>query len=186
METKALVEGILYMQPDLELLFRAAHIIDPRDEKRNWKPVEHNEIGFINKFTNPRLIVIIETQIHVFLVGDPYIDEYGNEKGFHVYIIEGFNCKHTAIDKNRLIGEVKSRTNDVDRFLPEGYMRRIVYMDRGNVYIFNKMDGKNNLFGKSKWSMGTNVYSVDVPSYDTTADAILRQCYEHIEEYYKK
>lgn len=182
MRTKDLVEGILYMNPTLRLLFEAAHIID---KDRDWKPVEHNEIGFIHKFRDPKFIVIVETQIHVLMMGDPYIDEFGNERGFHVYIIEGPNCKHTAIDKKKLIEEVKAITNQ-ERFLPEGYMNRIIYMDTNNVCIFNKMDGKNNLFGKSKWSLGSNIYDVSIPSYDTSADVILRQCYEQVEEYYKK
>lgn len=185
MKTKDLVEGILFMNPALEIFFKAAHIIDHKDESRDWKPVEHKEIGFINKFTNPKFIVIVETQIHVFMIGDPYTDEYGNGKGFHVYIIEGFNCKHTAIDKNKLLGEVKNRTKE-DRFLPDGYMKRIIYMDTKSVYIFNKIDGKSSLFGKATWSMGTNVYNVDVPAYTTSAETILKQCYDTVEEYYKQ
>lgn len=185
MNTKDLVEGLLYIKPDLELYFRAAQLIDSLDEKRNWKPVEHNEIGFINKFTNPKFIVIIETQIHVFIIGDPYVDEFGKDRGFHVYIVEGFNCKHTAIDKNRLIGEVKNRTSE-DRFLPEGYMKRILYMDSNSIYVWNRIDGKNSLFGKTKWSVGTDVYNVNVPAYETSADTILKECYKEIEDQYKK
>jgi len=181
MKTKDLVEGLLYLNPSLEIFFKAAHIIS---KDRDWKPVQHNEIGFIHKFTNPKFIVVVETQIHVFLFGDPYIDEYGNQKGFHVYMIEGFNCKHTAVDKNRLIGEIKAITTE-ERFLPEGYMKRIIYMDMSNVFIFNKMDGRDSLFGKSTWSMGTNIYNVGVPTYKTSAKDILHQCYEQIEEYYK-
>jgi hypothetical protein len=116
MKTKDLVEGLLYINPRLERYFKAANIIS---KERNWKPVQHNEIGFINKFKDPKFIVVVETQIHVFLFGDPYIDEYGSEKGFHVYMIEGFNCKHTAVNRNRLIGEIKAITTE-ERFLPEG------------------------------------------------------------------
>lgn len=178
MKTKELVEGILYLNPSLEILFRAAQIIS---KERDWKPVEHNEIGFIHKFTNPKFIVIVETQIHVFMIGDPYLDEYGNNHGFHVYIIEGYNCKHTAIDRNKLIGEVKAITNQ-ERFLPEGYMRRIVYLDCNNVFVFNKIDGRDNLFGKSTWTMGIDIYDTSVTTYITNADSILKECYKQIEE----
>ena len=184
MKTKELVEGILYMNPTLELLFRAAHITN--NEDRNWKPVEHNEIGFIHKFTAPKFVVIVETQIHVFIFGDPYTDEFGNERGFHVYIIEGPNCKHTAVDKKKLIDEVKLLTSQ-ERFLPEGYMNRIIYMDaHGLLYIFNKSDGKSNFFSKSTWTYGTDIYKVEPNNQEPmSAEKILKECYTQVEDYYR-
>lgn len=178
MKTKDLVEGLLYLNPSLEIFFKAANIIA---KDRNWKPVQHNEIGFIHKFVNPKFLIVVETQIHVYLFGDAYIDEYGKSKGFHVYTIDGFNCKHTAFDCKKLLDEIR-RTVRSERFLPEGYMYRIIYMDNNNVYIFNKIDGKNNLFGKAPWSIGTNMYDIEVPTYETTADNIIKECYKHIEE----
>ncbi len=178
MKTKLLVEGLLYMNPALEIFFRAAHIINDKD--RNWKPVEHNEIGFIHKFMNPKFLVIVENQIHVFLFGDPYIDEFGKERGFHVYVIDGFNCKHTAVDKKKLIEEIKFITSQ-ERFLPDECMNRIIYMDNKSVYIFNKITGKK-LFGKSTWSTGTDIYNAGAVSYETSADEIIKECYKHIEE----
>ena len=49
MKTKFLVEGLLYMNPALEIFFRAAHIINDTDRK--WQPVAHEEIGFIHKLS---------------------------------------------------------------------------------------------------------------------------------------
>lgn len=178
MKTKFLVEGLLYMNPALEIFFRAAHIINDTDRK--WQPVAHEEIGFIHKFQNPKFLVIIDNQIHVFLFGDPYVDEFGKERGFHVFVIDGYNCKHTALDKKKLIEEIKFLVNQ-EKFLPEEYMNRIIYMDNNEVYIFNKIGGKK-LFSKSTWSIGTDIYSVDALTYETSADEIIKECYKHIEE----
>ena len=54
-------------------------------------------------------------------------------------------------------------------------------MDNNAVYIFNKIGGKK-LFSKSTWSIGTDIYSVDALTYETSADEIIKECYKHIEE----
>lgn len=173
--TKELVEGLLYLNPKTELFFRAAKIID---KDRNWKPKEHDEIYEINKFKNPKFLVIVETQIHVIIFGDAIpIDN----KIRHIYIVEGFNCKHTLVDKNNLIDLVKEMVNE-NRFLPEEYMHRILYMDNNQVYIFNKLDKTKNFFAKSVWSLGTDIYAMNVPTVETKADEIIRQAYDTVLE----
>lgn len=172
-KTKELVEGILYLCPSSEIFFRAAKIIS---KERNWKAKPHPEIYEINKFSNPKFLVIVETQIHVIVFGDPInVDN----KVRHIYIIEGFNARHTLTNMNNLIDTIKEMVTE-DRFLPTEYMHRIIYMDRKQVYVCNKISKSKNFFSKSQWSLGTDIYGQHNPVIETTAYEIIKQAYDSV------
>ena len=55
-------------------------------------------------------------------------------------------------------------------------------MDNNQVYIFNKLDKTKNFFAKSVWSLGTDIYAMNVPTVETKADEIIRQAYDTVLE----
>ena len=168
MTTKEIVEAILYLNPSTEKYFKASHIIS---KERNWKAFAHPEFPFINNFKDPKFIVIISKQIHVYLIGDLI-----QGKRYNVINIEGFSADHLSITKGVLTDIIKKTVSE-KLFLPDNYQDRIIYMHDGELYIFNRLDTKGNIFSKSKWSLGTDIYSADVKTYETNARDILKAIY---------
>lgn len=176
MTTKDIVEAILYLNPDTEKLFRASHIIS---EERNWKAKPHPEYPFINAFKDPRFLVIISTQIHVYLIGDT-VKAKGRGSVYNILNLEGFTANHYTLGKTDLTKEIKKSLNE-PLYLPHNTMDRIIYMYKEELFIFNRLEMKNTnkykFFGKWLVTMGTNIYDASNKTYITTADEILKNIY---------
>lgn len=187
MTTEQVVEAILNINPYTEPQFRAAHIINDGD--RNWKPKAHPEYPFLKYFFDPKFIVIISKQIHVYLVGD-------KDKGrtFHIINIEGYHSDHMVMALGDLTKLIKDSVSE-KLFLPNNMYDRIIYMHGEELFIFNRVTALNcNMFtSKSKWTFGTTadtIYNVDyeakISEKNTSAYKILEQIYDTIDPGYLK
>lgn len=166
MNTKAIVEAMLYQTPEIEKFFKAAHIID---HERNWKAKKHDEFYFLQEFLDPRFIVVISSQVHVYIVGNE-----SRKKNYNIINIEGFNADHLVITKNELIARIKDTVSE-KLFLPDNYTDRIIYMYHEVLFIFNRVSNTSkNMFSKSQWSLGSNIYDIDAKTYETSAWQILK------------
>lgn len=165
MNTKAITEALLFQSPELEKFFKASHIIS---RERNWKAKKHDEFYFLNKFKDPRFIVVITNQVHVYIIGDE-----SRKKSYNIINIEGFNADHLVISKGELISLIKKTVSE-KQFLPDN-PNRIIYMYHEVLFIFNRTNDNNkNMFSKSRWSLGTDIYSADARTYTTDARQILQ------------
>lgn len=165
MTTKAIIEALLFQTPGLEKYLRAAHIIS---KERNWKAKEHTEFYFLNKFKDPRFLIIITNQVHVYLIG-----EIDKKRAYNILNIEGFNTNHMVISKGELLNLIKTTVTE-KLFLPDNYSNRIIYMYDDTLFIFNKLENTNkNMFAKAVWSLGTDIYDVEAKTYQTNAKNIL-------------
>jgi len=170
MTTKDVVEAILYLNPETEKFFRACHLLD---DNRAWKPYAHPEYPFIDAFKDPRFLVIISTQIHIYLIGG----ESDKKRSYHIINIEGFHADHMICSKSELTSTIKKVVTE-KLFLPRNFYDRIIYMYHEGLFIFNKVNDKGNLFSKNaEWSMGVDIYSADARTYKTTANDILKAIY---------
>jgi hypothetical protein len=170
MTTKDVVEAILYLNPETEKFFRACHLLD---DNRAWKPYAHPEYPFIDAFKDPRFLVIISTQIHIYLIGT----ESDKKRSYHIINIEGFHADHMICSKSELTTTIKKVVTE-KLFLPRNFYDRIIYMYHEGLFIFNKVNDKGNLFSKNaEWSMGVDIYSADARTYKTTANDILKAIY---------
>lgn len=168
MTAKDVVEALLYINPDTYNSFRAAHIINDLD--RNWKAKEHSEYPFISKFTNPYFLIIIEKQIHVYIIGEKF-----KEKSYNILNIEGYNADHMIMTKGELIDNI-SKTIKEKVYLPPNFSERIIFIKNNKLFVFNKVTFKGNIFSKAAyWSIGTDIYSVDNPTYKLSAYDILKE-----------
>lgn len=186
MTTEQVVEAILNINPYTEKLFRAAHVINDTDRK--WKAKPHSEYPFLKYFFDPKFIVIISKQIHVYLVGDK-----DKGKTYHIINIEGYHADHLVTPLKDLTGKIKEAVS-AKLFLPNNFYDRIIYMHDEELFIFNRVTALNcNMFtSKSKWTFGTTadtIYNVDyeanINEKNTSAYEILNQIYDTIESEYK-
>ena len=170
MTTKEIVEGILYLNPDTEKYFKAAHIIS---EERNWNAKAHPEFPFIQSFKDPRFIVIIANQIHLYLIGD-----IAKGKSYNVLNIEGHTANHLTVSKGQLTNIIKETVNE-KLYLPRNNKDRVIYMFHEELFIFNRMDDKKcSLFGgKSRWTTGVDIYDANIKSYKSSIQEILKAIY---------
>ena len=181
MTAQDITEAILSINPNVEPLFRAAHIIS---DDRKYGPKGHPEYPFLKYFHDPKFIVIISKQIHVYLVGDK-----DKGKKYHILNIEGYHADHMILGLRELTGVIKQTVNE-KLFLPNNFYDRIIYMHNEELFIFNRVNALNcSMFtGKSKWTFGTRadtIYDVDyeatVSERNTSAYKILDQIYDSIE-----
>ena len=170
MTTKEITEAILYLNPDTYKHFRAAHIIN--DSDRQYKPIAHPEYPFINAFKDPRFLIVISKQIHVYIIG-----EKSKGKRYNIINIEGFSADHMTLTKSLLTNLIKTTVSE-KLFLPYSYQDRIIYMYREELFIFNRQDIKGTIFSKSEWSLGINIYDASIKTYKTNAWEILKAIYE--------
>lgn len=174
MTTKDITEGILYLTNNEAMsMFRASHIID--DKARNWQAREHKEFPCLNDFYDPKFIVIISTQIHIFIFGT-----YTKNRNINVLNVEGYNVTHCTLNKGTFFDRIKEIMADRE-YLPTPYIERIIAMNmKGETYVFNKMEVRKNFFTKSYWSVGVDYY--DVAKIQTkqkyTATDVLNELYE--------
>jgi len=167
MTTKDIVEAMLYINKSTYKAFRIGHVINDRD--RNWKAKQHDEYIFLKAFTNPKFLIIIEKQIHIYIIGDKF-----DKRKYNIINLEGHHADHMVLSKNELIGEIKA-TYKNDTFLPANLYERIIYIDNGSIGIFNRFCGKGTLFSKSEWTVGVDMYSMDAPRYTKSGHDILKE-----------
>lgn len=170
MTAKEIVEALLYINPDTEKYFKAAHIIA---EERPWKAKPHPEYPFIKAFKDPRFIVFISKQIHVYIIGD-----IAKGKSYNIINIEGFSANHLTLSKGNLTNLIKETITE-PLYLPNNNMDRIIYMFHEELFIFNRMEmkSKSSLFSKCEWSIGVNIYDVNNRTYKISALDILKAIY---------
>lgn len=186
MTSEQAVEAILSINPYTEPLFRAAHILNDTD--RNWKAKAHPEYPFLKYFFDPKFIVIISKQIHVFLIGDK-----DKGKTYHILNFEGYNVEHRVMTFTELTHYIKDIVSE-KLFLPNNFYDRIIYMHNEELFIFNRVSALNcNMFtSRSTWTFGTSadtMYDVDherSTERKITAYNILEEIYDTIEPGYKK
>lgn len=181
MTTQDIVEAILSINPNVKPLFKAAHIIS---EERQYGPKAHSEYPFLKFFFDPKFIVVISKQIHVYIIGDK-----DKGKKYHVLNIEGYHADHLVITLKELTEIIKTTVSE-KLFLPNNFYDRIIYMHNEELFIFNRVNALNcSMFtGKSKWTYGNSastIYDVDyeatISERNTDARKILDQIYDTIE-----
>ena len=186
MNTKEITEALLSMNPNILPMFRAAHIIS---EERQYSPKGHPEYPFLKHFFDPKMIVIISKQIHVYIIGD-------KDKGklYHILNIEGYTADHLVMTLRELSYQIKKTVTD-PLFLPDNMYDRIIYMHNEELFIFNRVTALNcNMFTtKSTWTYGNRadtIYDADLELHisekNTNAWEILNQIYDTIEPGYIK
>lgn len=186
MTTQTVTEAILSINPYTESLFKAAHVIAEPDRK--YKAKAHPEYPFLKYFFDPKFIVIISKQIHVYIIGDA---DKGSTR--HVINLEGYHADHMVISKGDLTKLIKDTSKD-KLFLPNNFYDRIAYMHinlhedgtyNEELFIFNRISalGCNMFTSKSTWSIGADaIYDVDkesaIKERNTNAYEILNQIYD--------
>ena len=112
--------------------------------------------------------MVVTNQVHVYIIG-----EIAKGKTYNIINIEGFHADHMVISKGELINLIKKTVTE-KLFLPDN-PNRIIYMHGEVLFIFNKIgDTNKNLFSKSQWTMGTDIYDVEARQYETDANKILK------------
>ena len=166
MTTKDVVEALLFLNPDSYNGFRIAHILNDTD--RNWVAKEHNEYPFISAFTQPHFLIVINKQIHTYIIG-----ENKQKRNYNIINVEGYNTNHLIMSKGELKTHIKENVKE-KVFLPDNGNERIIFLKNdNNLYIFNRMDFKRDMYAKSEWTIGTDIYSMSVAKFKTSATEII-------------
>ena len=187
--TKEIIEAILYKSQNREYMeecLQICHVLNDTD--RNWQPVEHTELFYAESFSNPYYLMIVDKQIHVYLIG-----EKDKGKTYNVLNIEGFNYEKLTLAKSAIIKHITDNLKDSQKqFLPSPLSQRILYINKqrdiletveNNMYIFNRVTGDDNILKRnSKWTVGYDIYSADQPEYTTSLSDILKECFIELEE----
>lgn len=177
MTAQDITEAILNINPSVKPLFIAAHVIS---EDRLWEGKAHPEYPFIKYFFDPKFIVVISKQIHIYIIGDK---DKGNK--YNVLNLEGYHADHMIINKNELTGIIKETVN-AKLFLPNNFYDRIIYMHNEELFIFNRVTALNcSMFTtKSKWTVGADtIYDVN---YEATIKERNTNAYEILNEIYSE
>ena len=177
MTAQDVVEALLSINPNVYKNLKAAHVIS---DDRPWKAKAHPEYPFLKFFFDPRFIIIISKQIHVYIIGDK---EKGNK--YHILNLEGYHADHMVINKNELTKLIKDTVN-TKLFLPNSFYDRIIYMHDEELFIFNRVTSLHlSMFtSKSKWTVGADViYNVD---YESTISERNTNAYEILKEIYNE
>lgn len=187
--TKEIIEAILYKSQNREYMeqcLQICHILN--DSDRNWQPIEHTELFYAESFVNPYYLMIVDKQIHVYLIG-----EKDKGKTYNVLNIEGFNYEKLTLAKSAIIKHITDNIKDSQKqFLPSPASQRILYINKqrdntetveNNIYIFNRKDTDDNILKRnSKWSIGQDNYAADQPEYTASVSEILKECFKELEE----
>ena len=189
METKLVVEALLSVASDTEYMSNAlygCHILNDTD--RNWSPNPHSEYPWITAFTNPYFLMVVDKQVHVYVIGNK-----DKGKTYNVLNIEGYSCEHWTLAKSGIIKNITDSIKESQRqFLPSPISQRIMLLTpwregysmkfEDNIYIFNRQARDDNMLKKSKWSIGLDIYSTNQPEYTTSVAEILKECFKELEE----
>ena len=173
MTTKDVVEGLLYVCPKAAVPLWVANVIS---DERFWGAVEHKELTFMRYFLDPRFLIIVESQIHVYIIGDPVA-----KNAYNIINIEGFHVDHFVISKQQLREEIKSAVSE-PRFLPDAYVKRIIFMHDQDLYVFNRFDDKK-LLSKTQWTIGTDIYDANAKGYSISINDLFREIEDEFKKY---
>ena len=184
MLTKHIVEGLLYVSGGNELVrhcFELCHILNKTD--RNWESKPHLELFYLDNFKYPKFLMIIDKQLHVYVIG-----EKAKGKTYNIIKIDGFTAEHYTINKSELKNYIVNDTKEAKKlYLPDNFGQRIIFikpdyenniLPDNNLFIFNRLSSTGNIFAKSTWSLGVDIYSMDPIEYDTDASEILKAIYD--------
>jgi len=184
--TKEIIEGLLYITPYKDILTKClttCHILNESD--RSWKATHHPEFHFLDDFKYCSFLMIIDKQLHVYLIG-----EKSKNRSYHILNIEGHTTELLNLPKSLLIEYIETQSKETDKlYLPELFGKRIIFikpdyvnglLGEEDVYVFNNQSLEGNLFRKTNWSIGTDVYKVDQPSFRLSAKKILQECLKEI------
>lgn len=184
MRTKTLVEGILYVSGNNHLVrqcFEICHVINDTD--RNWQSKPHIELFYLDYFKRPYFLMIVDKQLHVYIIGDE-----AKGRSYNIINIEGYSGNHMTMAKGALKKMIyDDAVAEKDLYLPPSFSQRIIFIkpsyDKGqildeDIYAFNRQEIKGHLFYKSTWSIGPDIYSVSQPEYETNAHEILNAIFE--------
>lgn len=178
MRTKDIIESLLYSckNPYFERNLRLAHITNNTD--RNWKPVEHKEYYFTDMFNDANFVIVINKQIHVYIIGD-----ITKNRTRIVLNVEGNTTNVWNLNKKELVDKIADTINEAkDEFLPLGIVQRIIFLgSNDNNCVFNRYAINDNLLRKSKWTIGVDMYNASNPQYDTNARQILQACLKEVD-----
>ena len=185
MQTKDVIEGLLYLTTQRKMTIeclKACHVLNDTD--RNWQPVQHTEFHFLDDIKYCSYLMIVDKQVHVFLIG-----ERSKGRTYIILDIEGFTCDLLTMSKGELIKYIKDGCKENEKlYLPESFGQRIVFIKPEyingltTVYIFNRQTLDSNMFRKSMWNFGTDIYSVGNKEYETKADDILREIMKDLDD----
>lgn len=193
MRTKEIIEGLLNVAEypyNMTQNLRICHILN--DSDRAWESVDHNEFHFLDSFKNPYFLMVVDKQVHVYLIGDK-----NKGKTYNILNIEGNNTELLTLSKSGLIKEITDTLKDSqEQFLPSPLSQRILYINKVHkpvydeltyhqnteIYIFNRTDKNDKILRKSKWTLGTDIYSAALPEYTTSVNEILKECLKEMEE----
>lgn len=185
MQTQQIVEGIKFVSNNNSLVnacLDISHITN--DSDRNWFPKSHPELYYLDKFKKPNFLIVIEKQIHVYIIG-----EKDKGKTYNIIEVEGFTSTHLNITKSELRSRIiDAAREDKELYLPSNSHQRIIFIkpdyansiidDEDCLFVFNRQSQKGTILNKAKWSFGTDIYSPDVKSYTTYAYHILTAIFE--------
>lgn len=184
MITKTVVEGILYVSGNNRLVknaFEICHILNDTD--RNWQSKPHIELFYLDNFKQPYFLMIIDKQLHVYVIG-----EKSKGQTYNIIGIEGFSSEHYTLSKGEFKNKIKKDANENRKlYLPEGFNQRIIFikpdynrnmLTDDNIFCFNRQSANGTLFTSSTWSLGPNVYSVTQSEYKTSANDILNEIFK--------
>ena len=181
MTTKEITEAILFQCPDVYPIVYAMHVLS---EDRQWIAKEHKEFPFIKYFTDPKFIVIIDKQIHIYIVGDADKKKSSSVRyKRHIINLEGYHADYMVLSRNELSAKIKETAKE-KLFLPDGFYDRIIYMHKDECAVFNRVTALNSpmFTTKSKWTVGADTI------YDATFESKVKEkntnAYEILNEIY--
>ena len=162
MTTRDVIEELLYMCPHT---YKTLWELKVLSKERNWSARHHEELTFMRYFQNPMFLEIIESQMHIYIIGDPL-----GKNLYNILEIEGFAVDHLIISKQQLLEEIKTTVSE-PRFMADPYVKRVIFIKylpdgRTDSYIFNRFDDKKFLSTKSSWSLGVDIYDADAKTYE--------------------
>lgn len=179
MKTQTIVEGLLYVSGNNPLLRKSlqlVHILN--DSDRNWESKPHIELYFLDAFKKPKILTIIDKQIHTYIIGD-----IAKGRTYNILNVEGFTTNLLVISKGDLNKRISTYAREsMKLFLPESFVQRIIFISPdyenklltdNNVFIFNKLE-PGNLYKKTTWTIGPNIYDPKKKSYETRASEIIK------------
>ena len=82
-----------------------------------------------------------------------------------------------TLNKGGLSAHIKNLVSE-KLFLSDSLNDRIIFIKNNKPYIFNKKSVKGTIFSKGDWSLGSDIYDVSIPTYQTNAWEILKAIYQ--------
>lgn len=164
MTTQDIVEALLFINPSARKYLTSAHVIS---RERNWQPKQHDEFIFMKHFTDPKYLVFIDEQVHVYIIGAKE-----NKRLYNVLNIEGFSVDHYVLTKSDLREMIKNTLKET-QYLPLGN-KRIYFMYKDEIYVFNRLDNKKFLSKANNWTIGAkSIYDPSCPKYSFSFDQVM-------------